>query len=103
MHWLHQNHDGLAQKAGCPKSHLNEIHGSNWDKKNPVVKMGGQLKTENHEMLQDWIQLQDMCIAVGTAMVGMNSDNIASECIRKYRKSKGEMCRGLVIINNQET
>jgi len=42
-----------------------------------------------------------MCIAVGTAMVGMNSDNVAVEAIKKHRESNGELCRGLVIINNQ--
>ena len=31
-HWLQQNHDALAQKAGCPKQFLNEIHGSWFDK-----------------------------------------------------------------------
>jgi len=36
-HWINQNHDGLAQKAGYPKSKLNEIHGSWFDKKNRVV------------------------------------------------------------------
>ena len=40
-HWLQQNHDGLAQKSGCPQSKVNEIHGSWYDKSNPVIKMGG--------------------------------------------------------------
>ena len=77
MHWCQQNHDGLAQKAGCPKDFVNEIHGSWYDKSNPVVKMSGSLKKENFECLNDWVQLQDMVIAVGTSMVGMGSDRIA--------------------------
>ena len=51
-HWLQQNHDGLAQKAGMPWSeknidHLNEIHGGWYDKTNPVVMMKESLKKEN--------------------------------------------------------
>ena len=85
MHWCQQNHDGLAQKAGCPKAYVNEIHGSWYDKTNPVVPMSGNLKTECFECLNDWIQLQDMVIAVGTSMVGMGSDRIAVEAMKKYR------------------
>ena len=53
-HWLQQNHDGLAQKSGCPMSKVNEIHGSWYDKSNPVVKMNQSLKTENYEQMELW-------------------------------------------------
>ena len=46
-HWLQQNHDGLAQKSGYPMAKLNEIHGSWFDKKNPVVLMDDKLKPKN--------------------------------------------------------
>lgn len=46
-HWLQQNHDGLAQKSGYPMKKLNEIHGSWFDKKNPVVLMDDSLKPKN--------------------------------------------------------
>uniref|UniRef100_A0A7S4G2K5 protein acetyllysine N-acetyltransferase n=1 Tax=Eutreptiella gymnastica TaxID=73025 RepID=A0A7S4G2K5_9EUGL len=36
-HWLQQNHDRLAQKAGFPQAKLNEIHGAWGDDKNPVA------------------------------------------------------------------
>ena len=102
-HWLQQNHDGLAQKSGCPQSMVNEIHGSWYDKSNPVVKMSGKLKTENYECMENWIQLQDMCIAVGSSLVGMNSDNIVREQIDKFNRSNGKLALGCVIINNQQT
>ena len=47
--------------------------------------MSGNLKTECFECLNDWVQLQDMVIAVGTSMVGMGSDRIAVEAMKKYR------------------
>ena len=100
-HWLQQNHDGLAQKSGCPLSKVNEIHGSWYDKSNPVVPMSGQLKAENFACMNDWIQLQDMVIAVGSSMVGMNSDNIVREQIDKFNRSNGKLALGAVIINNQ--
>ena len=62
--------------------------------------MSGNLKAENFECLNDWVQLQDMVISVGTSMVGMGSDRIAVEAMKKHNKGMGQ---GLVIINNQET
>ena len=50
-HWLQQNHDGLAQKAGFPLSKLNEIHGSWFDKKNSVVLMDDCLNPKNYKLL----------------------------------------------------
>ena len=52
--WLQQNHDGLAHKAGMPDYMVNEIHGSWYDKSNPVVPMSGNLKAENFAQFQDW-------------------------------------------------
>ena len=47
--WVQQNHDGLAQKAGFPKSKLNEIHGSWFDKYNGVKMMDDALNKKNME------------------------------------------------------
>ena len=44
-----------------------------------------------------------MVIAVGSSMVGMNSDNIVREQIDKFNRSKGKLALGAVIINNQQT
>jgi NAD-dependent SIR2 family protein deacetylase len=52
--WIQQNHDGLAQKSGFPMSKLNEIHGSWFDKKNPVVLMDDCLKSKNFNELKEW-------------------------------------------------
>jgi hypothetical protein len=51
-HWLQQNHDAIAQKSGYPMKKLNEIHGSWFDRKNPVVLMDDSLKSKNFQMLK---------------------------------------------------
>ena len=38
-HWVTQNHDGLAQKAGMPWADINEIHGGWFDNIKNRVKM----------------------------------------------------------------
>ena len=93
-HWLQQNHDGLAQKAGYPMSKLNEIHGSWFDKKNTVVLMDDCLKPANHAMLEEWEGKADLCLAIGTSLCGMRSDGIAQKAAKKG---------GLAIINLQRT
>ena len=80
-HWLQQNHDGLAQKAGIPWSpnnirNLNEIHGGWFDPTNPVVKMSASLKDENYNKFIEWVDKTDFVLSVGTSMVGMCSDGI---------------------------
>ena len=52
QHWIQQNHDGLAQKAGFPLSKLNYIHGSWFDKKNTVVLMDDKLNPRNYKLLE---------------------------------------------------
>ena len=44
-----------------------------------------------------------MCIAIGSSMVGMNSDSVVREQIDKYNDSNGKLALGCVIINNQQT
>jgi len=99
----------LAQKAGCLKKFLNEIHGSWFDKNNLVVEMGKHLKHENFEILTKWRDLADLVVSVGTSMVGMHSDTIVKEAMYKNKlfianhrsKRARNQCQGVVIINYQ--
>ena len=50
-HWLQQNHDRLAQKAGFPQAQLNEIHGAWGDRKNRVLMMDEQLRPDMIEWM----------------------------------------------------
>lgn len=110
-HWVQQNHDGLPQKAGFPQEHLNEIHGSLFDPSNPVVPMGGSLRHDLHSMMSDWEKRTDLCLALGTSMVGMAADCVATTVGRKAKASrrkkkakKGEAdALGLVIVTLQQT
>merc|ERR1719191_1022809 len=98
-HWLQQNHDRLAQKAGFPQTKLNEIHGAWGDDKNSVVDMEGALRGDLLEWMEHWRNHASLCIAMGTSLCGMNADSIASECAAR---SSGNGL-GLVIINLQRT
>ena len=94
--WLQQNHDGLAQKAGFPMRKLNEIHGSWFDRNNPVVMMDGTLRKDLMDRMVQWTKEADLCIAMGTSLCGMTADCVAES-------SAARMGPGLVIINLQET
>lgn len=56
--------------------YLNEIHGSWFDKHNPVIMMDGGLKKENAKTLNEWMHKSDFALAVGTSMVGMTCDSV---------------------------
>ena len=92
--WLQQNHDGLAQKAGFPMSKLNEIHGSWFNRNNPVVMMDGGLRHDLHAWMVHMERECDVCVAMGTSLCGMNADRVAAASAARG---------GLVIINIQET
>lgn len=106
-HWIQQNHDALAQKAGCPAQLLNEIHGSWFDQANPVVEMGKLLKHENFENMLLWRDKTDLVISVGSSMVGMHSDTVVKHAIyrnkmfdKDHRSKRGRnQCQGTVILN----
>eukprot|EP01012_Entosiphon_sulcatum_P010430 TRINITY_DN16095_c0_g1_i1.p1 TRINITY_DN16095_c0_g1~~TRINITY_DN16095_c0_g1_i1.p1 ORF type:complete len:214 (+),score=23.44 TRINITY_DN16095_c0_g1_i1:378-1019(+) len=100
-HWVQQNHDGLAQKAGYPQDKINEIHGSWFDKKNPVLLMHDALRPDLFALLTEWANKTDLCLALGTSLCGMTSDCIATTVARKALS--GEPVPGLVIINLQRT
>jgi len=99
-HWVQQNHDGLPQKAGYPQNELNEIHGAWFDPSNPVVPMDGTLRTDLIEWLLEWEDKVDLCLALGTSMVGMNADRIP---VAAAQRAKSGIGIGMVIVALQET
>eukprot|EP00386_Alphamonas_edax_P010817 GDKI01034625.1.p1 GENE.GDKI01034625.1~~GDKI01034625.1.p1 ORF type:complete len:345 (-),score=52.29 GDKI01034625.1:263-1297(-) len=100
--WVQQNHDGLAQKSGYPQEKLNEIHGSWFDRKNPVVLMDDALKPHLYERLLVWTDRSDLTLALGTSLCGMNSDRVARTVAEKYIQGTDDAL-GLVIIGLQKT
>jgi len=101
-HWVQQNHDGLPQKANFPQEDLNEIHGAWYDPSNPVVPMSGTLRQDLIERMLHWEDCADLCLSLGTSMVGMNADRIAvSPAERARRGQKGAL--GTVIVTLQQT
>mmetsp|Transcript_8022 Transcript_8022/g.17900 ORF Transcript_8022/g.17900 Transcript_8022/m.17900 type:complete len:563 (+) Transcript_8022:95-1783(+) len=99
-HWVQQNHDGLPQKAGFPQEHINEIHGAWYDPSNPVVAMSSTLRTDLMASLLEWETKCDLCLALGTSMVGMNSDRMA---ISAAQRAKACAALGTVIVALQQT
>lgn len=96
-HWVQQNHDGLAQRAGYPQEKLNEIHGSWFDKKNPVVLMDDALNPKLFRWMIEWAEKADLVLAMGTSMCGMEADEVATRVTRR------DGTLGLIIINLQKT
>jgi NAD-dependent SIR2 family protein deacetylase len=101
-HWVQQNHDGLPQKAGFPQDEINEIHGAHYDPSNPVVPMDRSLRPDLMKRLLDWQDRADLCIALGTSMVGMNSDRMAVMPGDRARKGLAGAL-GTVIVSLQQT
>lgn len=101
-HWVQQNHDGLAQKAGFPHAKLNEIHGSWFDPKhNPVVLMDGGLRKDLLGWLHHWCGRADLCIAAGTSLTtAMTADSLPTTVAERHHRGEA---LGLVIINLQRT
>lgn len=99
-HWVQQNHDGLPQKAGFPQEALNEIHGAWFDPSNPVVPMSGTLREDLMSWLLEWETRCDLCLALGTSMVGMNSDRMAIAAAQRAKAGQG---LGTVIVALQQT
>lgn len=101
-HWVQQNHDGLPQKAGFPQKALNEIHGAWYDPSNPVVPMSGSLREDLIKQMLHWEDKVDLCLALGTSMVGMNADRMAVAPAERARKGKAGAL-GTVIVSLQQT
>mmetsp|Transcript_50662 Transcript_50662/g.120941 ORF Transcript_50662/g.120941 Transcript_50662/m.120941 type:complete len:551 (-) Transcript_50662:227-1879(-) len=102
-HWVQQNHDGLPQKAGYPQKHINEIHGAWWDPSNPVVPMDGTLRGDLIEWMLEWEEKADLCLALGTSMVGMNSDRMALAPAQRAQRQPKAAALGTVICALQQT
>merc|ERR1712203_641653 len=102
-HWIQQNHDGLPQKAGFPQNSLNEIHGAWWDPSNPVVPMDGTLRKDLIEWMLDWEEKVDLCLALGTSMVGMNADRIPVSAANRAARAPRREALGTVIVALQQT
>lgn len=98
--WIQQNHDRLAQKAGFPQARLNEIHGAWGDMKNQVKMMDDMLRSDLMQWLERWGDEAILCVTLGTSLCGMNADQVARNCARRFQESTGE---GLVIIGIQRT
>jgi len=84
--WIQQNHDGLPQKAGYPQHEINEIHGAWWDVSNTVVPMSGSLRDDLFEWMEEWQEKSDLCLCMGTSLVGMTADRCVSRPAKKYRR-----------------
>merc|ERR1711998_767448 len=95
-HWLQQNHDRLAQKAGYPQEKLNEIHGAWQDSKNPVVKMSGSLRKDMYEWLEEWEEKVEVCLTVGSSLCGMRSDSMAQEAADRGLSMNNPDLNGLI-------
>lgn len=75
---------------------LNEIHGSWWDKTNPVVMMSGQLRSDLFEAMEYQKNCTDLVLALGTSLAGMNADTMGFTVTEKQIKGNA---LGLVIVN----
>lgn len=94
QHWLQQNHDRLAQKAGYPQAKLNEVHGAWGDAKNRVLMMDEMLRGDLHAWMCRWAARTDCVLALGSSLCGMSADAVCA----------GAAARGgLVICSLQRT
>jgi mono-ADP-ribosyltransferase sirtuin 6 len=100
--WVNQNHDCLDLKAGFPFAKLNQIHGSWWDRKNPVVDMNGDFRRDLAERLDYWEEHADLCLAMGTSLSGLTADGLAHACAERAAAKRSHLS-GLVVINLQKT
>merc|ERR1719502_452662 len=82
-HFVNQNHDGLAFKAGTPPHIVNEIHGGWFDRRNIVVKMSGTLRGDLFDRMERTAATADLTLAVGTSLSGLCADQVADEPARR--------------------
>jgi NAD-dependent SIR2 family protein deacetylase len=101
-HYVQQNHDGLPQKSGMPQTKINEIHGAWFDPSNPVVKFGGNLRTDLFDWMERMENETDLCLCLGTSLSGMNADRMAKTPAKKSLQQPATAL-GTIIINLQQT
>jgi NAD-dependent SIR2 family protein deacetylase len=99
---VNQNHDCLELKAGFSFAKVNQIHGSWWDQKNPVVDMDGDFRRDLANRLDYWEEHADLCLALGTSLSGLTADGLAHACAERAAAKQSHLS-GLVIINLQKT
>ena len=102
-HWLQQNHDRLAQKAGYPQRALNEIHGAWGDDKNQVKMMDDVLRPDLDAWMEAWEEKAECVLALGTSLCGMRADCVAEACAERAATGGSTGTGGLVIVNLQRT
>ena len=83
--WVNQNHDGLDMKATFPLAKLNQIHGSWFDARNPVVAMDGAMRDDLDERLDEWAEKADLVLALGTTLSGLRADMLAERVAARAR------------------
>jgi mono-ADP-ribosyltransferase sirtuin 6 len=93
--WINQNHDGLAMKATFPLAKLNEIHGSWFDGRNPVVAMGGSMRRDLTRRLETWSESADLVLALGTSLSGLYADCVAESAAARWREERGAVRAGV--------
>lgn len=103
---INQNHDALLQKAGFPLEKINEIHGSWFDHRNPVVAMGGSMRKDLVERMEFWAGKADVVLTLGTSLSGLTADMLPELCSQRNMDKEGHIIdpfKGLVIVNHQRT
>jgi len=99
--FINQNHDGLALKACFPQDKLNEIHGSWFDTRNPVVSMDGCMRRDLVDRLTHWEQTVDLVLSLGTSLSGLCADGVCEAAAHRAAESNSGL--GLVIVSLTRT
>jgi len=79
---------------------VNEIHGSWFDGRNPVVKMHGTLRDDLCERMEQWSQRADLVLAAGTSLSGLYADAVPEGALERRKRGQG---MGLVVVGLQKT
>ena len=98
---INQNHDGLALKACFPLAKLNEIHGSWFDMRNPVVTMSGSIRQDLVDRLEEWEERAQLVVTLGTSLSGLHADDVCEAAA--VREAKAQRGLGLVIVSLTKT
>ena len=97
--WVQLNHDGLAQKAGCPQEKVHEVHGSWYDPSNPVVMHFGTIRPDLFSRMVSLADSADLVLVLGCSLSGENHCLASQPATR----SLAGTALGSVIINIQQT
>ena len=102
--WVQLNHDGLAQKAGCPQEKVNEIHGSWYDPSNPVLMHSGCMRPDLHSRMVESAATADLCLVLGSSLSGLSRGG-DGHCVAAQPAGQSLVgaALGTVIINIQQT